>query len=151
MAPLKPPPWSDQGQREFNASVKKPAFDDGGVYWHGYCRPGSPLAKHFTTAGATEYGYAARSIAYTMRKLKKFGHTYPLVWSGEAKNLARQQDVRASAKGVRIVLRVNKLNFRGKGSKANMAEEVRTVSKSDAAAVTRVIDRSCQARLRRMK
>lgn len=55
------------------------------------------LAKHFTRAGASEYGYRARTVAYNARKLRKFGHQNPLVYGD-----ADLRDRLLSGAGVRI-------------------------------------------------
>lgn len=95
-----------------------------GAYWHRYFRP-----KHFTQAGAVEYGYQLRKVKYTHRKLRKFGHANPLVFTGESRELARMKDIRATSKGVKIVMpAVRKLNFRPKSGTIHMADELRTIS-----------------------
>jgi hypothetical protein len=95
-----------------------------GAYWHRYFRP-----KHFTAAGAAEYGYTPRTQKYTRRKLRTFNHANPLVYSGESRELARMKDIRATSKGVKIVMpAVRKLNFTPKGGRIKMADELRTIS-----------------------
>lgn len=56
-------------------------------FWHREFRP-----KHFTHAGATEYRYTERSPLYNRKKLRRFGHTYPLVFTGDSK-LATEANV----------------------------------------------------------
>lgn len=129
-------------KREANA-IHRGAAQEMGYYWHANFR-----AKHFTTAGATEYGYAARQgergnigrrgfkRSYTGRKLTRFGHTKPLVWSGDSEALSRIRDVRAVAKSGaavgRVVIHASKLNFRPSGGKINMREEVTKISAGEA-------------------
>lgn len=76
------------------------AWEAAGRFWHQEILP-----KKFTHAGATEYGYQGRTPQYTRRKLRKFGHTYPLVYTGELKRQAlRTEDIRSTARGVKIVI-----------------------------------------------
>jgi len=108
-----------------------------GDYWHR-----NYLPKHFTHAGATEYGYAKRNRRYEMRKLKTEGHTYPLVGprnrKGElhSKDMMRIRDIRATAKKgeakVRVVLHMPHLNYRPAGGRIDMRQEITTVSQREA-------------------
>ena len=98
-----------------------------GEYWHRFFRP-----KHFTQAGATEYGYQRRSPKYERRKLRLYGHSHPLVATGESRELSRMKDVRATSKGVRIIMpAIRKLNFTPQGGTIKMAEEMRTISANE--------------------
>lgn len=49
-----------------------------GQRWHR-----GTLRKHFTPAGAREYGYQRRTRKYRKAKLKKLGHNRPLVYTGQ--------------------------------------------------------------------
>jgi len=147
--------------REVN-TIKRRAFFGGGVQWHKQFRP-----KHFTRAGASEYGYAPRSgergntprggfrRSYTGRKLKQFGHTRPLEFSGEAKALTRMRDVRATAtrkrSRVRVVLHANKLNWRNPDSEINMADELRRISAAERTQLIRTIARGTISGLKRVQ
>lgn len=123
-------------KRELNRLLKQ-AWETLGIYWHANFRE-----KHFTHAGATEYQYDKRQgedrsqggkgffRTYTGRKLRRFGHTLPLVWSGASRTRSRIRDVRATRAGVRVVINAPTLNFR-KGRLATgktMREEMTTVS-----------------------
>lgn len=104
-----------------------------GVHWHEKMRP-----KHFTKAGAREYGYEKRKgegstgrgfwKSYTGRKQKKFGHQRPLEWSGESKQRTEHREITATAKRVRVYLRAPAFNFQNRHSNIKMAEEMRTIS-----------------------
>lgn len=134
-------------RRELNVIMKR-AWYYIGVYWHRFFRP-----KHFTQAGAREYGYKPRrgqrgsgfglfKESYTGRKLKKWGHTNPLVWKGLARDLTAIQDVRPTSKGVRIVMgAAQKLNWRHPKSDIYMAEEMRRVSIGERKVLIRIFDR----------
>jgi len=144
-------------KRELNKLMKK-AFEAAGIHWHQEIRP-----KHFTSAGAGEYGYAARkgergnvgthgfARTYTGRKLKAYGHTQPLVLTGESQGMTRMRDVRATSKKVRIVLRAPKLNFRNPDSQANPRAELTAVSQRDAAAMVRCYERALDAGIKQVR
>ena len=118
-----------------NAAAKA-TYEGMGLFWHE-----NQLDKHFTHAGAREYNYAPRQTAepgartfarsYTGQKLKKFGHTLPLVKTGQSRRLCRIRDVRPSSKGARIVLHARTFNFKNALSFINMRQEVTSVSKTD--------------------
>ncbi|MFQ5414658.1 MAG: hypothetical protein ACE5E6_09395 [Phycisphaerae bacterium] len=134
-------------KRELNKLTQK-GLEAIGLWWHRAMRP-----KHFTHAGAREYGYLPRvgergnpgekgfRRSYTGQKLRKFGHTNPLEFTGESKTLARIRDVRANSKRVRIVIHANKFNFRNPHSKINMREEMTTVSTREQKQLVRLFDR----------
>lgn len=44
-------------------------------------------AKHFTSAGAREYGYKERTKKYMIRKARKLHHQLPLVWTGTLRSM----------------------------------------------------------------
>lgn len=136
--------------------IQRQNWEETGIDWHHEFLP-----KHFTAAGATEYGYTPRQgergsqdlasrgfrRSYTGRKLKYKGHTRPLVYSGEAERLSRIRDVRATSKGVRVVLRANKLNWRNPRSQVRMNEEIRMISAGEAVTLTRRYDERLGQRL----
>lgn len=140
-------------KRELNTMLKA-AWEETGVHWHRSMRP-----KHFTHAGAREYGYTPRKgergaagtkgfrQSYTGRKLKRFGHTLPLVYTGESRELTRIRDVRATSKGVRIVMNAPKLNFRSRHSTINMRDEMTRISAGEARELVAVLDAAYQRRL----
>lgn len=126
------------GRRELNRE-KKGSWHHTGTYWHQKFRK-----KHFTKAGAKEYGYIARKgekmakgskaykRSYTGQKERKFGHTRPLEFSGLSRQLTRIRDVRAFSKKVRVVLHSRTFNRRHRKSQINMREEMTRVSMAEA-------------------
>jgi len=76
-------------QKIFNELIRE-SWEDVGDYWHE-----NFLDKHFTPAGADEYGYAPRSgetgnphpkgfwASYSGRKQKYLHHKNPLVFAGD--------------------------------------------------------------------
>jgi len=117
------------------------------------------VPKHFTQAGAREYGYTARKgegmsvsdkgfwRSYTGQKLRKMHHTKPMVWAGESERRSRQQDIRATSNGVRIVLHTPHLAMQNPDSAVNMAEEMGTVSGAEAHVIGVVFRDSIQRSL----
>ena len=55
-------------------------------YWHA-----SILPKHFTTAGAREYGYEKRAKKYQQKKARSKHHQKPLVFSGHLLERMRER------------------------------------------------------------
>lgn len=109
-------------KRAMDAALTK-AWQKVGEFWHNELLP-----KHFTNAGATEYGYAPRTQKYL--DLKKQGYKFrrdrlnrktgeleihsgrrsgvdaPLVWTGDSRHAAKQtRDVKATPHGCTITLR----------------------------------------------
>lgn len=121
-------------KRELGRCLKA-MWADMGVMWHREFRP-----KHFTAAGAREYGYQPRSgergsrgskafkSSYTGRKLRQKGHTLPLVWSGLSRTFTRMRDVRSTSKGARVVMNPPALNLRPKGGTIDMRDELTRIS-----------------------
>ncbi len=114
--------------------IKRDSFTYAGEEWHDQSAP-----QHFTNAGAQLYGYAKRQgeqagtsggkfwNSYTGRKKKKFGHTRPLVWSGQSETLARIRDVRATSTSkktnCKIMCHAKALNFPAPGGGGSMLQE----------------------------
>lgn len=141
-------------QRRFN-NLKKRAWTATGKYWFEHFRP-----KHFTKAGAVEYGYKKRKgedygttgksfwRSYTGRKQKKFGHTLPLVYSGELRDNSTIASIHATYKGVRVALPwAQKANFRYAGSDINMAQELTRVSPAEERILAEVFDDELQRQI----
>ena len=113
-----------------------------GVYWHGHYLP-----KHFTPAGAAEYGYTPRTKGYMIRKARVKHHQNPLEYSGESKARATMiRDVRPTATRnnvkVRVVLHTPALNFIPKGGRINLRDEVTRVSDREANTLGEVAGRA---------
>jgi hypothetical protein len=137
----------DVTKREWG-KICQPGWQETGEYWHAHYR-----AKHFTAAGAREYGYASRGgenlphsekqfrRSYTGRKLKLYGHTKPLVYTGTSEALTRQRDVRATGKLMRVVLHAPALNFKNAWMKCDMRAEMTRVSDAEQRQLVRVLDR----------
>lgn len=136
----------DQTLRDWN-DLRRAAWDEIGEEWRDAMRP-----KHFTHAGAKEYGFLPRSgeqsgigakfwRSYTGKKQRKFHHTLPLVWSGELRDLSRvtriQSHATSSDSGTRVVMPMaNKANFRNPHSKIDLRDELTRVSDPESAQLT---------------
>lgn len=123
-------PTPDLLVRELN-NINREAARLMGEYWHQRFFP-----KHFTHRGATEYGYAKRNVHYERRKYKKFGHTYPLTFTGDSKARASHPRIKATAKRgeakVRVLMNAPTLNLRPTGGRINLRQELTTVSQAEA-------------------
>lgn len=138
-----PVPGITLTQREMLAIIRDSWYEVG-VHWHRTQRP-----KHFTRAGAREYGYAPRKgepgnphpkgfwASYMGRKQREAKHQRPLEYSGELKNLSRVRRILTSATGDKSRLRIQmpsarKANLRNPHSKIDMRAELTTVSEREA-------------------
>lgn len=137
-------------KRPFGREVLTPGFAGMGKHWFTNFRD-----KHFTEAGAAEYGYTKRKgenlargskkwkRSYMGQKWRKHKHQLPLVFSGEARRLSRIGRIAATAKGVRVLMpRLGKLNYRHPKSKVDMRREMTTISNREVEKLVQVGDRA---------
>lgn len=135
----------------------KQAWRAAGGFWHGTLRK-----KHFTRAGAKEYGYSPRqgergyvgkrvkfARSYIGRKLKTQGHTRPLEYSGASRTLTRIRDIRSTSKGGRVVIHARTFNRPRKGAALSMREEMTAVSAGERKTIAAVMNRVIQKLLDR--
>ena len=110
-------------RREQNA-LSKDAWDGAGYHWGEEFRE-----KHFTEAGAAEYGYRRRTAKYEKRKERLYGHRRPLVYTGESEQRSGAYTVRTQRNGVTVSMSVPAINFskRGDELKAVSQPEARTI------------------------
>lgn len=122
------------------AAARKQALMHAGRFWYRFI-----LGKHFTHAGASEYGYQKRSPRYTIYKLKKYGHTYPLVKTGQLKrSVMNTQDIRVTSNKVTVVLHGPKYlyQYRKDLGAPDKAAELTAVSQNDEATLAEIMDRT---------
>lgn len=128
-------PTPDLLARELN-NINREAARAMGELWHLRFFP-----KHFTHRGATEYGYTKRNARYERFKYKKFGHTYPLVFTGNSRTRASSPRIVATAKRgearVRVIMHAPTLNLTPKGGRINLRKELTTVSLAEAEELAR--------------
>lgn len=111
------------------------------------------LKHRFTQQGGRRLNFTPRSgelrvglpkakspNSYAGRKLRKLGHSDPLVFSGEGKRIALNgpQIVHATKDTIRIPL-PRKYNFRNPNSRVNMSDEIRRVSNREAVALSKFL------------
>ncbi len=126
-------------KRQLN-KITRTGFLALGVMWHKDFRP-----KHFTRGGAGEYGYRPRTTAYNAKKLKRFGHKDPLVFTGESRTRSRIRNVKATRKGNRISLGTPRINFSGRAS------ELRVISRTEKGVLTNRMQRHMVKELNGLK
>lgn len=113
------------------------------------------LPQHFTKAGAAKYGYKKRKgegmsanisssdisgsfssfekkykRTYAYKKQRMFGHSDPLVFSGEGKQLSRLRKIRGNSKQAKVVL-PSKFNFKNPKSQIKMRDELTAITSSE--------------------
>ena len=123
-------------RKEFR-TVLKSAYHSVGTLWHARMRP-----KHFTPAGAQEYRYTRRWGEYTRRKERQHGHRNPLMFTGQSRLFTRLRDVRATSKGVRVVMRAGNLLLRPPDSDIDKADELTRISRADEREMARAFQKS---------
>jgi hypothetical protein len=134
-------------KRAFNAASKS-AWYDVAVRFHAEYRD-----KRFTEEHAREAGYGHRKgelmargtkafrQSYTGRKLRIKGHTRPLEFSGETRQLVRMASISSTAKGGKAAYAgASKFNFKHPKSKIRMSEEFRRVTAKEAEALGQYYD-----------
>lgn len=146
---------SSISRSEFNREILKPSWSMTGEYFH---RKMLPL--RFTKRGGKMLNYAPRRgeeaggsfqdfrRSYTARKRRKFGHTKPLVYTGESESLAKIRDIRATSKGVRIVNHARGLNRKHPKSKVVMRDEVRRLADHEGVELTRFLGGQVERQLK---
>lgn len=130
-------------KRQFQR-LKRVTFAAMGRDWHT-----SYLRLHFQEDAFSRYGYIRRKgmgrgpgskgfgSTYTGKKLKQFGHSRPLVFSGEGEMLSRWPDIRTTANESRVVL-PRKFNFRNPKSQIDMRAELTRVLQPEADEIAQV-------------
>ncbi len=101
-------------KKAIRASLKE-AWYEAGIYFHTHLRDKRFTKEHAKKAGYTpRKGEASAGVAnyygnskafmksYTGRKLKKFGHTRPLEFSGTARRLVRTASISSTSNGSRV-------------------------------------------------
>lgn len=136
--------------------ILKEAWEQAGIFWHKSFRE-----LHFEEGATKRYGYAPRQgegdrtyrkgfwRSYTGKKLKKYGHTKPLVLSGTSCGLTRLRSIQATANKVRVPLHAPALNFHRDPSPVEMWKDATTITTDEGTQIARFMDRYLDSRLRR--
>lgn len=89
-------PFGQEVQRKHRlreyTEISRKAFRAAGEAWVAEVIP-----KHFTSQGATEYGYELRDPGYQGRKIRAIGHQRPLEFTGTTRQAAERSRLRVSA------------------------------------------------------
>lgn len=133
-------------KRDYNNAVKQ-TLAATAKNWHQQY-----YEKHFTAAGAAEYGYTKRKgeamprgsskfrSSYTGKKLKRFGHTDPLKFTGTGFRLGKVAIIRSTYRWGKAVL-PSVFNFKHPKSQINMREELTRVSTREQDHLRQLADR----------
>ena len=109
------------------------------------------LPQHFTVAGARKYGFRRRTRKYLEAKMRKRGHVRPLVSSGESERRSRRSRITTTAfKGV-ATINAPALNFRPKGGRIDMRDEVTRLTQQDERKMFGAFRKRFHERLRRLR
>lgn len=134
--------------------------------WHRKFRP-----KHFTREAFRRYPgvYKPRAgergnpqrdkngkllgfrSTYTGQKLRRWGHTNPLSFSGQSESLSRQRVIRATSKKGRAVIRAPALNRNNPDSEINMRREMEAVNNLEAIEMVEKHDRTVDRDLKEVQ
>jgi len=140
--------------RRLMGSIRASAFGAALRHWHEKIRP-----KHFTHAGAKEYEYVPRQgeqgatdgadgrrikSSYTIRKLRKYGHTYPLVLTGRSQQQAQAARIVTTGKGGRAYYNIPTFNLNPATGRINKREEFTRISAGDGAVMTEIVRRTLE-------
>jgi len=124
---------SPRGMGKAFSDGRAETFKEIGEVWHK-----KYLRRHFQLSAFREYGYAKRSKRYEQRKLKRFGHMRPLVYTGRMQRaLTGSALVRSSARGVTVRMTGPKwlkgfMSMLGRyGTGPDKAKEVTTISERE--------------------
>ena len=141
------------GRRAVN-DVMRRAFSEAGIYWGQKFLP-----KHFTKAGAREYGYVPRKAErarpgskqfrrYAGPEEKRRGKILPLVYAGDMEDTIRTYNVRAVATSKDVYVKVTIPGARGMNRlPPRMRGDLRRVSRAEWDVITKVINAEIQAGL----
>lgn len=114
---LPKPEWNKMLKASYGAALE---------YWHKEIRPG-----HFEETAYSKYHYQYRTRKHRIRKMKKFGHNRPMVYTGLSLLKSERFKIVSSAKKARLVMNVPALNLRRSDISPNMREELTIVTQEE--------------------
>lgn len=119
--------------------------------------------RRFSEAHAKEAGYGARkgeliprgtrafTRSYTGRKLRLFGHTRPLEFSGKTRNQMRSANISSTSNMGRAAYPgASKFSFRHPKSKIRMQDEFRRILPQEAEELGQYFDEQLDAELKKL-
>lgn len=133
-------------------AILKAAWRKVGEYWHENFR-----LEHFKNSAMSRYNYTPRrgesgsgfgfKGSYTKGKMKKFGHTKPLVYTGQSMHATALRDIRPRHDGVKIHLHAPLFNFRPKGGRIDLNLEMTALTAGEVEQLSRVFNEHLQAEI----
>ncbi len=138
--------------------LNKAAWKAAGIFWHTEFRP-----LHFLRSATRRYGYLPRSgsrlprgskgfrRSYSGRKLRKYHHMKPLVFSGQSRDLTKIRNIKATSKGVRVSMNAPALNARPKDGRIRMHKELRKVIPAEREAIAEVLAKEFERQADRIR
>jgi len=121
--------------RRINA-MKKQSWDAAAILFHAEMRD-----ARFSHAHARAAGYAPRSRMYEKRKLKRFGHTYPLQFTGRTRRAVNMARITTTGRSARVAYAgARVLNFRNPKSQVNAVLEFTTIIQNEADRIAKEFD-----------
>lgn len=133
-----------RNMRKQLGEVRRTTWDAMGSHWHRNIRP-----KHFTVAGAREYGYRERTKGYMKMKQRKYGHQLPLVMTGQSRRATQIGRITATKDRVRVTMTAPRLNWSRGQTKPR--EELTRISMRDRDVLVNVGDRAMGAAFKSIK
>ncbi len=147
-----------RGMKRAFGNASKAAWYLVAMLFHKEYRP-----KRFTHDHAVEAGYAKRKgeliprgtkafrNSYTGRKLRMFGHTNPLEFSGDTKRNVRAASISSTRTGGKAAYAgASKFNFRHPKSKIRMNEEFTRITAREAEELGRYYDQQLDLELAKL-
>lgn len=133
------------GLRKVLGKVTKESWSETGLFFHS-----NMSDKRFSHRHATAARYQKRTSKYELRKLRQFGHTNPLEFTGRTRRLVRSANITSTSKGVSVRYGgANTLNFKNPKAKKpiDMATEFRTVTPDEANELAKYLDTQIDQKL----
>lgn len=143
-------------KRLWNEALRR-VFAAVGTEWHQ-----EYYERHFTHAGAEQYGYYKRKgelaspgskefrRSYTGKKLKRFGHTLPLRYTSTAYQLGKVAIVRSNSRGGKVIL-PRAFNWQHPKSRIVMRDEITKVLPAEADHLRQLADRRLGVEIAQIK
>lgn len=137
-------------KRDFHSLLRE-GMEENMEFWHR-----KRLPFHFTNRASAVYGYKRRSAKHNKRKLRRFGHTRPLEFTGRMKqqvtsrititSTKRGKTVRGALQGPRYLFA-----FRKDFGQADKAAELTAVTQPEVLTMARRLDKFMTNRLNNLK
>jgi len=115
------------------------------------------LPMHFREGASGRYGYRKRSVKYMIRKRRRRGHSRPLVWTNQMREmLTRERQESALKNKARASIRMRGPRYlrsegRPSAGQPDMAREIKTTIGSELQAMAKATHKAATAELNRLK